>query len=112
MGTSWRLLVHACHATVVELFGDCPCPSCPASALRGSAIPALLHCRGCIAAAAQPGTTAEERKKLLSFVVVGGGPSGVEVAAELHDLVAEDVVRLYPGIKVLFRYCRPTLGVA
>ena len=29
----------------------------------------------------------QERQKLLSFVIVGGGPTGVEVAAELHDMI-------------------------
>jgi NADH:ubiquinone reductase (non-electrogenic) len=38
----------------------------------------------------------QERQKLLSFVIVGGGPTGVEVAAELHDLIREDLVKLYP----------------
>tara|TARA_B110000208_G_scaffold81508_1_gene103945 strand:+ start:2701 stop:3900 length:1200 start_codon:yes stop_codon:yes gene_type:complete len=33
----------------------------------------------------------DDRKKLLSFVVVGGGPTGVEVAAELQDLIDEDL---------------------
>ncbi len=33
----------------------------------------------------------DERKKLLSFVVVGGGPTGVEVAAEMYDMVHEDL---------------------
>jgi|SRR5882762_3546109 NADH dehydrogenase FAD-containing subunit len=32
-------------------------------------------------AASQPTTTPEERKRLLSFVVCGGGPTGVETAA-------------------------------
>ncbi|KAG1650550.1 hypothetical protein FOA52_009119, partial [Chlamydomonas sp. UWO 241] len=41
----------------------------------------------CFERASLPGTTAEERKKLLSFVVVGGGPTGVEVAAEMHDMI-------------------------
>lgn len=36
-------------------------------------------------------TSEEERKKLLSFVICGGGPTGVEVAAELHDFVFEDL---------------------
>jgi NADH dehydrogenase FAD-containing subunit len=32
-----------------------------------------------------------ERERLLSFVVVGGGPTGIEVAAELHDVIHEDL---------------------
>lgn len=39
----------------------------------------------------------EERKRLLSFVVCGGGPTGVEVAAELHDMINDDLVKVYPG---------------
>jgi len=31
---------------------------------------------------------------------VGGGPTGVEVAAELHDLLAEDFAHHLPHIKV------------
>ena len=38
------------------------------------------------------------RRKLLSFVVVGGGPTGVEFAAELHDLIHEDLLNLYPHL--------------
>ena len=34
-----------------------------------------------------PGCGMQERQKLLSFVIVGGGPTGVEVAAELHDMI-------------------------
>lgn len=41
----------------------------------------------------------EERKRMLQFVVVGGGPTGVEFAAELHDFVSEDLVKLYPAVK-------------
>lgn len=40
----------------------------------------------------------QERKKLLSFVIVGGGPTGVEVAAELYDMITEDMRRLYPAL--------------
>ena len=40
----------------------------------------------------------QERQKLLSFVIVGGGPTGVEVAAELHDMIDEDLSRLYPDL--------------
>ncbi len=34
--------------------------------------------------ASLPSASEEERKQLLSFLVVGGGPTGVEFAAELH----------------------------
>lgn len=42
-------------------------------------------------AASLPTTTPEERKRLLSFVVCGGGPTGVETAAEIYDLCQEDL---------------------
>lgn len=48
--------------------------------------------------ASEPTVTPEEMKKLLSFRVVGGGPTGVEFAAELHDFVRSDVYRLYPHL--------------
>ena len=38
------------------------------------------------------------KKQLLSFVVVGGGPTGVEVAAELQDMVESDLVKVYPDL--------------
>lgn len=45
-----------------------------------------------------PTTADEERKRLLSFVVCGGGPTGVEFAAELYDLLNEDLIQLFPKI--------------
>ena len=47
--------------------------------------------------ASLPTTTPEERQRLLSFVVCGGGPTGVEFAAELSDMMAEDVLK-YVGL--------------
>ena len=41
---------------------------------------------------------AQERKQLLSFVVVGGGPTGIEVAAELHDMAVDDLSKIYPDL--------------
>ncbi|CCD26474.1 NADH-ubiquinone reductase (H(+)-translocating) NDE1 NDAI_0H03010 [Naumovozyma dairenensis CBS 421] len=38
------------------------------------------------------------RAKLLKFVVVGGGPTGVEFAAELKDYVSEDLAAAMPEI--------------
>lgn len=53
---------------------------------------------GILEKACLPTTTDEERKKLLSFVVCGGGPTGVEFAAELYDLLNEDLSKSYPHI--------------
>ncbi|KAG9122806.1 hypothetical protein FRC07_000650 [Ceratobasidium sp. 392] len=47
--------------------------------------------------AALPTTTPTERDKLLHFAIVGGGATGVEFAAELHDLLHDDLPALYPG---------------
>lgn len=48
--------------------------------------------------ASLPSITAEQRDALLSFVIVGGGPTGVEVAADLADFVQEDCARQYPKL--------------
>ncbi|KAL2263983.1 hypothetical protein VTK26DRAFT_3767 [Humicola hyalothermophila] len=45
-----------------------------------------------------PTTSDEERKRLLSFVVSGGGPTGVEFAAELYDMLNEDLIQLFPKL--------------
>lgn len=38
---------------------------------------------------------------MLPFLLqVGGGPTGVELAAEMHDYVNEDLVHLFPSLKV------------
>ena len=57
----------------------------------------------CFEKAVLPGLTDEERKTILHFVIVGGGPTGVEFAAELHDFVFEDLVNIYPGVKDLVK---------
>ncbi len=48
--------------------------------------------------ASTPRLQFEERKRLLHFVIVGGGPTGVEFAAELHDFLTEDLVDSYPAM--------------
>jgi NADH dehydrogenase FAD-containing subunit len=39
---------------------------------------------------------AKERSRRVTFLIVGGGPTGVELAGELHDLF-EDVTRFHKG---------------
>ncbi|KAL0054534.1 hypothetical protein WJX82_010454 [Trebouxia sp. C0006] len=57
----------------------------------------------CFEISALPSTSPEERKRLLTFVVVGGGPTGVELAAEMHDYIKEDLVHLFPSLKDIVR---------
>ncbi|XAR68046.1 NADH:ubiquinone reductase (non-electrogenic) [Bertholletia excelsa] len=57
----------------------------------------------CFEKAVLPDLTEEERRTNLHFVIVGGGPTGVEFAAELHDFVQEDLVNLYPSVKDLVK---------
>jgi NADH:ubiquinone reductase (non-electrogenic) len=60
----------------------------------------------CFEQAAMPGLDEVERRRLLQFVVVGGGPTGVEFAAELHDFVVDDLRHSYPQA---FPFVRITL---
>ncbi|XP_015943513.1 external alternative NAD(P)H-ubiquinone oxidoreductase B2, mitochondrial [Arachis duranensis] len=57
----------------------------------------------CFERANLPNLSEEEKKRILHFAIVGGGPTGVEFAASLHDFVNEDMIRLYPGIKDLVK---------
>ena len=51
-----------------------------------------------IESAAFPGQPQEEVDRLLHMVVVGGGPTGVEYAGELHDFLVEDLAAWYPDL--------------
>jgi NADH dehydrogenase FAD-containing subunit len=44
-----------------------------------------------------------ERQRLLSFVIVGAGPTSVEFAAELYDFLRQDVVKLFPTLAGIAR---------
>lgn len=43
----------------------------------------------------------DDKRQLLHFAIVGGGPTGIEFAAELHDLIHEDLAPLYPDLMPL-----------
>jgi NADH dehydrogenase FAD-containing subunit len=45
-----------------------------------------------------PGLTVNEIRKHLTFVICGGGPTGVEIAAEIDDLIDEELSRSYPEL--------------
>ncbi len=45
-----------------------------------------------------PDVPDEERGELLHFLIVGGGPTGIEFAAELHDLLEESMQKNYPDL--------------
>ena len=50
------------------------------------------------ARASVPGAAPEEIEAALRFVVCGGGPTGVEVAAEIDDLLCDELRRAFPEI--------------
>lgn len=52
----------------------------------------------CFEIANLPTTSDQLREQLLRFAVIGGGPTGMEFAAELSDLVHEDLTKLYPAL--------------
>ena len=51
----------------------------------------------CIETATFANQTSEEMARLLHMVVVGGGPTGIEFAAELQDFFKEDLEKWFPG---------------
>lgn len=52
--------------------------------------------------ASLPFMTDEDQRALLHVVIVGGGPTGVEIAAEMSDLFDNDFQLLYPDLKGKF----------
>ncbi|KAH7909184.1 FAD/NAD(P)-binding domain-containing protein [Hygrophoropsis aurantiaca] len=52
----------------------------------------------CFEQANQPYLSDVDRRKLLNFCIVGGGPTGVEFSAELHDLLHAEIDRHYPSL--------------
>jgi len=65
----------------------------------------LLNCFESAALAYRAGDI-DNVKRLLHFVVVGGGPTGVEFSAELSDFLRNDVDPHFPEVK---KYCKVSL---
>ena len=51
-----------------------------------------------VESASYPGQPLEELNRLLHFVIVGGGPTGVEFCSELRDFLREDIPKIYDDI--------------
>ncbi|KAF3918034.1 hypothetical protein ABW21_db0204394 [Orbilia brochopaga] len=69
----------------------------------------------CIETATFKDQTEEEKERLLHMVVVGGGPTGIEFAGELHDFFEEDLRKWVPEIadkfKVTLVEALPNVGI-
>jgi len=63
----------------------------------GDAVSVRNHIIDCFELAAQE-ASAERRAALLRFVVVGGGPTGVELMAEIRDLIEHVLFVRYPEV--------------
>ena len=48
--------------------------------------------------ASLPNTTRQRARELLHIAIVGGGPTGIEMAAELQDLAGHELRDLYPEV--------------
>jgi len=59
----------------------------------------------CFEKADLPTASNTERQRLLTFAVVGGGPTGCEFCGELSDFVRNDLRRFYPRLAPLVRIC-------
>nr|GAT48769.1 FAD/NAD(P)-binding domain-containing protein [Mycena chlorophos] len=55
----------------------------------------------CFEQAMQPTLSDIERRNLLNFCIVGGGPTGIEFSAELHDLLHAEFAVHYPSLAKL-----------
>ncbi|KAF7342050.1 FAD/NAD(P)-binding domain-containing protein [Mycena venus] len=55
----------------------------------------------CFEQAMQPTLSDIDRRNLLNFCIVGGGPTGVEFASELHDLLHAEIAHHYPTLAKL-----------
>jgi NADH:ubiquinone reductase (non-electrogenic) len=49
------------------------------------------------------GTSEEEIRKHLHWVIIGGGPTGVELTGEITDFIRGDINRYFPSISSLIK---------
>jgi NADH:ubiquinone reductase (non-electrogenic) len=97
----WDILIIAVGARIAD-FGI---PGVDAHTLQLSSVEDARTLRrellSCFAAAEVPGLSEEEVRRRLRFAVCGGGPTGVEVAAEIQDLLRGELNDLHPELAPL-----------
>jgi NADH:ubiquinone reductase (non-electrogenic) len=119
----WRHQVLACRSAVSEETFDLPydllviavgaqvadygIPGVAEHALTLSDVPDARAIRARVlvqlARAEIPGLSDDEIRRRMTFIICGGGPTGVEVAAEIHDLLTDELRTLYPELASLSR---------
>ena len=62
----------------------------------------------CFERASNPTNEDEEKRRLLQFIIVGGGPTSCEFATELYDFLHEDVTRWYPELLPFIKVRSPS----
>ncbi|KAJ8064245.1 hypothetical protein OCU04_006592 [Sclerotinia nivalis] len=55
----------------------------------------------CLERASLPTVSEQEKRNMLHFAIVGGGPTGIELAAEIDELIQEHLGAVYPRLKDL-----------
>ncbi len=83
--------------SVTNFFGMDPTPQLFQFKELRDAVRLRNHLIGCFEQADQE-TDPARRRTLLTFILVGGGCTGVELAAEIHDLIFTSLLRFYRQI--------------
>ncbi|KAF7875278.1 hypothetical protein EAF04_002450 [Stromatinia cepivora] len=55
----------------------------------------------CLERASLPTISEQEKRNMLHFAIVGGGPTGIELAAKIDELIQEHLGAVYPRLKDL-----------
>jgi NADH:ubiquinone reductase (non-electrogenic) len=57
----------------------------------------------CFELASLPTFTSQQNSDILHFIIIGGGPTGVELAAEIDELISDHLPHIYPDAAAYVR---------